>query len=262
MSKGLITVSTDWHVIREGDRAQNSTDPRLLREYLKWGYLDTDKVILGGDIFDLGKSTIDKIMYGDGAYVDLIKLIQNYMKYKKLEYIAGNHDWEMTKEWKLNDRLYIPEQKVMVMHGHQLDANPGFSGKCIERTLLKVLAFLERTVWEDIDQIPSFMEKNFHIDAESREKFFTNCQNYMNARGRTIPRKKHPVDTLFVGHIHGNPETRALEDGRKIVNCGCNVKVCLTNKKPEDEPGSYRSDYVVLDTRTGEITAKDMRDGF
>jgi hypothetical protein len=260
MSKGLITLSTDWHVIRKGDKAQNSTDPRLLKEYLKWGYLDTDKVILGGDIFDLGKTSFDKIMYGDGAYVDMIKLIQNYMRYNKLEYIAGNHDWEMTEHWKLKDRLYIPEHKALVMHGHQLDANPGFSGKPIERVLLKLLAFLERIVWEDIDQIPSFLEKNFYIDMESREKFFTNCQNYM--KNIKILRLKYPVDSLFVGHIHGDPEIRTLKDGRKIVNCGCNVKVSPTNKKPEDDPDNYRSDYIVLNTKTGEITAKDMRDGF
>lgn len=260
MQKGIITASSDWHLIRKGDRAQNSTDPKLLREYLRWGFLDTDLTVLNGDIFDLGKTRYDTIMYGNGAYADLIKVMQNYMRYGKLKYVHGNHDIEMKEHWKLKDRLYIPEYKSLFIHGHQLEANPGVIGKPIEKFLLKILAFFERNVWEDIDQIPNLMNRYFHIDKENREKFFHNCEQYMNETKKW--RKKYPVDNLFVGHVHGEPEVREISGWREIINDGCAVKICPTNKKPEDDPKNYRADYILFNTKNGEITAKDMRDGF
>ncbi|MBD3352495.1 MAG: hypothetical protein GF364_13485, partial [Candidatus Lokiarchaeota archaeon] len=177
---------------------------------------NADKIYLVGDIYELWQAKMETIRQ---VHSKLIKYLENN---PKIEFIKGNHDYDLTGTLSVKFNT-DSGKKVIITHGFQHHKH----GKnWFVRFLVYMMGWVEIVINADIDKLPTIL-------AKPGDK--TKYQKEQRVFAETILQK---YDILICGHTH-RPLIENI-DGKIYANCG----TCQWGKL----------EGILLDTTTDEVS--------
>ncbi len=230
-SMSRYAVTSDWH-LSSGDIMAETTDRKLLYEFLKWCETEVDKVYLAGDIFDMRLTTLDRIRKANYPVAD--KALELVDKGKAV-YCPGNHDWPLIEEYWTTETADMDGTGIVVLHGHQFDpvSVPFWLDEKREKWIKEIRDKTGYTLWPDLEKRKK--SKRLSGTKDILMRFFTR-------RAERFARNGGYRGVIY-GHMH---LPGIYSEDPLIANSGC----CIGGD----------SDYLVVED--GEVVVKDMKDGF
>lgn len=179
-------------------------------------YLDTEKLILNGDVFDnMDFRRLKK------QHWKILKKLRQIAKNTNVIWISGNHDYEAEPishligssfyfEYIIDD--YI-DKSILVTHGDRFD-------KII--TKRPILTKLADNIYRLVQLFDKRMDNNYYYSGmiKRHSKTLTRCTD--NTKNRTIDHaSKNGYNCIVIGHLHKNEHLTDTNSGVEYVNCGC-----------------------------------------
>ncbi|MCK5023072.1 MAG: hypothetical protein KAS04_02770 [Candidatus Aenigmarchaeota archaeon] len=269
MKNNVLLTIGDPH-LSSGDKTEDTTNPKLLKEFLKASLKEKYQLALLGDVYETCQA-VGGVEGIKDAHGEIHNIIKNGANEGVFKLASGNHDKNLLKYFgfmKKGKTLYVPEMGAKLSHGHEIEGlyHP-IINKPWEKPLIRILGIIERFIDKDIDTKFSRWVKGG--DAGRTDKFY----KYANKR---VMRSKYPVHIF--AHFH-KPDFKRLEKERygkiKMEDLGVTSEpreIEISRKNPKERyiinvGGNVndRCDYVFL-RKLGKnryvVDFLDMRDGF
>lgn len=200
------TIISDLHLGSNVCRADN------ILEFLY--YLETENLILNGDIFDnMDFRRLKK------SHWHILKKLRQISKNTNLIWIRGNHDYEcepiahlIGAEWKIEHTIE-GKKRIYITHGDKFD------------TIIANRPMLTR-IADNIYRLIQSFDKWRGNDFKYSKLIKNKSKTLTRIIGHTIDRaikfaKKNKYNTIIIGHLHKPCCVTTTEDMVEYVNSGC-----------------------------------------
>lgn len=201
------TIISDLHLGSNVCRSDN------ILEFLY--YLDTENLILNGDIFDnMDFRRLQK------SHWHILKKLRQISKNTNLIWIIGNHDYQcepiahlIGSEFKFEHIIKDCDRHILVTHGHRFD-------KII--TKRPILTKLADNIYRVIQLFDKRMDNNYYYSGMIKR----NSKTLTNITDNTISdainfASKNKYDAVIIGHLHKPAVFTTQESMVEYANCGC-----------------------------------------
>lgn len=200
------TVISDLHLGSNVCRAD------YILEFLY--YLETENLILNGDIFDnMDFRRLKK------SHWHVLKKLRQISKHTKIIWISGNHDYQCEPIAHLIgakftlDYLIQADRKIYITHGDRFD-------KII--TKRPILTKFADNIYRLIQLFDRRMDNNYYYSGMIKRHSKTLTRVTDNTVANAIKfAKKNKYDSIIIGHLHKSALLTTLEDMVEYGNCGC-----------------------------------------
>ena len=200
------TVISDLHLGSNVCRAD------YILEFLY--YLDTEKLILNGDIFDnMDFRRLKK------SHWQVLKKLRQISKHTKIIWISGNHDYQCEPIAHLIgakfalDYVIQADRKIYITHGDRFD-------KII--TKRPILTKFADNIYRLIQLFDRRMDNNYYYSGMIKRHSKTLTRVTGNTVANTIKfAKKNNYDSIIIGLLHKPALLTTLEDMVEYGNSGC-----------------------------------------
>ena len=201
------TIISDLHLGSDVCRADN------VLEFLY--YLETENLILNGDIFDnMDFRRLKK------SHWHILKKLRQISKNTRIIWISGNHDCEcepiahlIGAEWKLYHLIQQDRKQIYVAHGDRFD-------KIITRRPL--LTKIADNIYRFVQFFDKRMDNNYYYSGMIKRHSKTLTRVTDNTVSNAIKfASKNKYDSIIIGHLHKPALLQKLEDMVEYANSGC-----------------------------------------
>ena len=201
------TIISDLHLGSDVCRADN------ILEFLY--YLETENLILNGDIFDCGD--IRRLKKTHWA---VVKKIRNLSKKINVIWISGNHDFNcgnianlLGAEFKPDHLIIKNNKKIYITHGDKFD-------KIISRRPL--LTKFADNLYRLIQLYDKYQDNDYYYSRLIKSKSKTLTKSTKNTIKTAVAYcKKHSYNSIIIGHIHKAEHLTLFDQGIEYINSGC-----------------------------------------
>lgn len=200
------TIISDLHLGSDVCRADN------ILEFLY--YLETENLILNGDIFDnMDFRRLKK------SHWNILKKLRQISKTTRLIWLRGNHDYDcepiahlIGAEWKLDYLIHQDQRKIYVAHGDRFD-------KIIhKRPFLTKFADI---IYRFVQSFDKRMDNNYYYSGMIKEKSKTLTRITDKTVSNSILfANKNSYDAIIIGHLHKPARITTLEHMVDYINVG------------------------------------------
>jgi len=200
-------VISDLHLGSDVCRADN------ILEFLY--YLETENLILNGDIFDnMDFRRLNK------SHWHILKKLRQISKNTNLIWISGNHDFEcepiahlIGAEWKLDYLIQQDQRKIYLTHGDRFD-------KIISKRPL--LTRLADNVYRIVQLYDRFLHNDYYFSRWLKQNSKTLIKSTKNTiKSAIIYCSKNKYSAIILGHLHKAEHLTLLDTGLEYINSGC-----------------------------------------
>ena len=199
-------IISDLHLGSDVCRANN------ILEFLY--YLETENLILNGDIFDnMDFRRLEK------SHWHILKKLRQISKNTNLIWISGNHDFEcepiahlIGAEWKLDHLIQQDTKQIYVTHGDRFD-------KII--TKRPILTKFADNIYRFIQLFDKRMDNNYYYSGmiKRHSKTLTRITD-KTISNSIVFAQKNKYDAIIIGHLHKPACMTNLEHMVEYVNTG------------------------------------------
>lgn len=179
-------------------------------------YLETDNLILNGDIFDnMDFRRLEK------SHWKIIKKLRQIAKNTNVIWISGNHDFEIEPIAHLIGAGFYFEYLIDSYHDKLILVTHGdrFDSIITKRPILTKLA---DNIYRLIQSFDRYMDNNYRYSSivKRRSKTFSRCldKTKNNAIEYAASLK---YDTIVIGHLHKPEHLTSQKNNVEYANCGC-----------------------------------------
>lgn len=160
-------------------------------------YLETDTLILNGDIFD--NLNFERLK---SSHWQIVKKLRKLTKQINLVWIRGNHDKDAEAIAHLIGAVFLSEyiideyndRAILVIHGDQFDSYIN------KRPILSRLADY---IYRKIQKFDKWRGNNYHYSEYIKSKSKTFLKSMYNTEQSALKyAKKNGFDGLIMGHLH------------------------------------------------------------
>jgi UDP-2,3-diacylglucosamine pyrophosphatase LpxH len=200
------TIISDLHLGSDVCRADN------ILEFLY--YLETENLILNGDIFDnMDFRRLKK------CHWHILKKLRQISKHTNIIWISGNHDFQcepiahlIGAEWKLYHIIKQNDKTIYVTHGDIFD-------KII--TKRPILTKFADNIYRFIQLFDKRMDNNYYYSGMLKRHSKTLTRITDNTVSTAIKfANKNKYDSIIIGHLHKPSIINSLENMSEYVNSG------------------------------------------
>jgi UDP-2,3-diacylglucosamine pyrophosphatase LpxH len=223
------TIISDLHLGSDVCRADN------ILEFLY--YLETENLILNGDILDCGD-----IRRLKKNHWSIVKKIRSLSKKINVVWISGNHDFNCENIAHLlgtdfkPDYLICNKKNIYITHGDKFD-------KIISQR--PILTRFADNLYRIIQMYDKYKDNDYYYSRLIKSKSKTLTKSTKDTIKTAINYcKKHNYDAIIIGHVHKAEYLTLLDQEIEYINSGCwtehtctyvtvnNDKIKLNNFKP------------------------------
>ena len=177
-------------------------------------YLETENLILNGDIFDnMDFRRLKK------SHWQVLKKLRQISKHTKIIWISGNHDYQCEPIAHLIgakftlDYVIQMDRKIYITHGDRFD-------KII--TKRPILTKFADNIYRFIQLFDRRMDNNYYYSGMIKRHSKTLTRVTGNTVANTIKfAKKNNYDSIIIGHLHKPALLTTLENMVEYCNSGC-----------------------------------------
>lgn len=201
------TIISDLHLGSNVCRCDN------ILEFLY--YLDTENLILNGDIFDnMDFRRLQK------SHWHILKKLRQISKTTNIIWISGNHDYQcepiahlIGAEFKFEHLIKDYDRSILVTHGDRFD-------KII--TKRPILTKLADNIYRIIQLFDKRMDNNYYYSGMIKRHSKTLTRVTDNTISNAINfASKNKYDAIVIGHLHKPAVVTTLDVMVEYANCGC-----------------------------------------
>jgi UDP-2,3-diacylglucosamine pyrophosphatase LpxH len=202
------TIVSDLHL------GSNVCKSESILEFLY--YLDTDNLILNGDVFDnMDFRRLKK------SHWQILKKLRQIAKNTNLIWISGNHDFECEPiahligatfhfEYLIDD---YHDRTILITHGDRFDSII---------TKRPILTKLADNIYRLIQKFDRYRGNDYYYSSiiKRRSKTFSRCLDKTKANAIECA-INFGYDSIIIGHLHKAEHLTAQKNNVEYANCGC-----------------------------------------